>query len=160
MKIRIRLSILISLLIISIISGISFMLFFSEKQLLIRESIARRTDSTLAFAEVAKEVSMDATTSVDGGYLAWHEIATLQETAKAFATNIRDLKPGEISEPFKSQYGFHVIKVLNRRDARPYNLEEDYDLVKNYALNAKKQDEFNEWINELRSEMYIEVKER
>jgi len=126
----------------------------------IKEIAQRVKENGEDFAEVAKEVSMDPTTSNEGGYLSWHEIETLQETAKSFVTNIRNLKPGEISDPFKSQFGFHVIKLINRREARPYDLDQDWDMIENYALNAKKQQEFDEWIAELRSEMYIEIKER
>lgn len=64
------------------------------------------------FAKVAKELSKDPGSS-DGGDLGWF---TRERMVKEFADAAFALKPGEISQPVKSQFGWHVIKLEDRRN--------------------------------------------
>ena len=63
------------------------------------------------FAKVAKELSKDPGSS-DGGDLGWF---TKDRMVKEFADAAFAMKPGDISQPVKSQFGWHVIKVEERR---------------------------------------------
>ena len=72
------------------------------------------------FAELAKAHSEDVVSAQNGGELGWfgHGQMVPEFDAAAFA-----LKPGEISEPIKTGYGYHIIQLEERQDAAPQPLD-------------------------------------
>ena len=68
-----------------------------------------------SFAELAKEYSVDPSAQSNGGDLGFFEKKAMvpEFSAVAFA-----LKVGEVSEPVKSNFGWHIIQVLERKEAR------------------------------------------
>ncbi len=72
------------------------------------------------FAKVAKEVSQDPG-SADGGDLGWF---TKDRMVKEFAEAAFALKAGELSKPVKSQFGWHVIRLEERRPKAPPTFEQ------------------------------------
>lgn len=110
------------------------------------------------FASLAKESSDDESTAPQGGHLGWFEIDQLRETAPEFVTALRGVEPGGITDPFRTKYGFHILKLLERRQPRQLTLADDWDTIEQMALNDKKQREFEKWVEELRAEMFVEVK--
>ncbi len=72
------------------------------------------------FAELAKANSEDVVSAQNGGELGWfgHGQMVPEFDAAAFA-----LKPGEISEPIKTGYGYHIIQLEERQDAAPQPFE-------------------------------------
>lgn len=81
------------------------------------------------FAEIARQQSTDTGTAPNGGDLGWFPKGMMVEEFEevAFA-----LQPGQISEPVQSKFGWHVIKVIERDDARPLALE-TYNQLKDGA---------------------------
>ena len=77
----------------------------------IRDLITRGED----FAEMAKEYSEDPTTRKNGGDLGWLKKGATQ---KPFDEALFTLKPGEISEPVKTEQGWHLIKVLEKKKTK------------------------------------------
>jgi len=77
----------------------------------IRDLITRGED----FAEMAKEYSEDPTTRKNGGDLGWLKKGATQ---KPFDEALFALKPGEISEPVKTEQGWHLIKVLEKKKTK------------------------------------------
>ncbi|MCJ7498168.1 MAG: peptidylprolyl isomerase [candidate division Zixibacteria bacterium] len=67
------------------------------------------------FAEMAKEYSEDPTTRKNGGDLGWLKKGATQ---KPFDEALFALKPGEISEPVKTEFGWHLIKVLEKKKTK------------------------------------------
>lgn len=74
----------------------------------IREEILKGED----FAEMAEEYSEDPNTKYKGGDLGWLKKGSLREPME---NAIFSLKPGEVSEPVRSEYSMHLIKVLEKR---------------------------------------------
>ncbi|TAJ34947.1 MAG: peptidylprolyl isomerase [Reyranella sp.] len=75
-----------------------------------------------AFDKLAKDKSTDKASGAEGGDLGWFKKSDM---VKEFADAAFDLKKGELSEaPIKTQFGYHVIKVDDRRTAPPPALEE------------------------------------
>ena len=110
------------------------------------------------FDSLVAEYSDDESTVEDGGYLGEFEVEQLKQMAEEFAFVLDDLEPGEISEPVKTQYGFHVIKLHDRTSARKLSFEDDYDRIREIVLNFKKQERLEEWLDEKRKEVYVEYK--
>ena len=109
------------------------------------------------FAELAKTYSEDETTKDEGGDLGWLPIEMLQ--IEQFKNLAYTLNEGEISEPFKTPFGYHLVKLEEKKPARKLNLTDDYEDIKNIALNMKQQKVLTEWVEELKKSMYIEIKQ-
>jgi len=76
-----------------------------------------------------------------------------------FKTIVKDLQPGEISEPFKTEFGYHIV-LLNKRNAeRKISLENDWAKIEEIALNFKMEKEYQKWIQELKKNIPIEIHE-
>jgi peptidyl-prolyl cis-trans isomerase SurA len=105
------------------------------------------------FAELARAHSDDAT-SVRGGELDWiYPGDTVPDFERAFS----ELKIGEISEPVRTPFGYHLIQVLERRDA-DVSPERRRQQARQ-ALRERKSDEaFQEWLRQLRDQTYVELR--
>ncbi len=87
------------------------------------------------FAELAKQTSQGPS-SEDGGYLGTFEKRSM---VKPFADKAFSMKPGEISEPVRTQFGWHVIKIMDRLDATVTSLEEAADQIKTRLADQEMQ---------------------
>ncbi len=105
------------------------------------------------FAEMARANSDDAT-AARGGELDWvYAGDTLPEFERAY----RDLKIGEISEPVRTPFGYHLIQVLERRSADMS--PERKRLQARQVLRERKADEaYLEWLRQLRDQTYVELR--
>ena len=65
------------------------------------------------FADLAKKYSDDKGSAVNGGTLAWF---TKGQTVQAFEKVAFSLRKGEISRPFMSEFGYHIVKLLDKHD--------------------------------------------
>ena len=106
------------------------------------------------FAALAKSHSEDAASAVNGGDLGWINPGTM---VSEFEEQMALLKPGEISEPFKTQFGWHIVQALERREHD--NAE---DLLRDKAREIIRQRKIKEaeqnWLRQLRDEAYIEYR--
>ena len=76
---------------------------------------------------------------------------------------IRQLDEGEISTPTEVQLlngdrAFHIVKLQRRVPAHRVDLEHDYERIQQYALQDKRSRKMDEWIDELRDEIYVDVR--
>jgi peptidyl-prolyl cis-trans isomerase SurA len=106
------------------------------------------------FAALAKANSDDRGSASRGGDLGWTNPG---DFVPAFAKVMNELAPGAISEPFKSQFGWHIVQVLGRRD---YDNTEQYQRARaREALRARKIDErLQQWVRRIRDEAYVEYR--
>jgi len=105
--------------------------------------------------KLVTQYSSDQKSIQKGGDLGWFAPAELPDEFKG---PLADLKAGQVTEPLRTQFGVHIVKVLDRVFARPVTLQDDPDRVRRMAL-AKKQDEiFRKWVEELKTQTYIERK--
>jgi len=109
------------------------------------------------FETIAKQYSDDETTQEQGGHLGLFEVDNLQE--QEFKTAIETLQPGEISQPFKTRFGWHILKLNNRQEPRQISMEKDWERIETYALNMKRQKEFQKWLEEIKKDVYVEIKQ-
>ena len=108
-----------------------------------------------SFEKLAKEYSSDPSSKDQGGDLGWLPLDYLQ--IEQFKQVADTLKEGEISAPFLTRFGYHIVQLEGRRPAGPMTLEQDWDQIKNMALNDKQQRLLEEWVKELRQDVYIHV---
>lgn len=116
-------------------------------------SIKERLENKGDFAELARQYSEDSSNS-RGGDLGWLSPGT---TVPEFERAMDALKPGEISDPVQSPFGWHLIQVLERRNEDMSQERQRVDARK--ALHARKSDEsYQEWVRQLRDLAYIEYR--
>ncbi|MFH1941051.1 MAG: peptidylprolyl isomerase [bacterium] len=124
------------------------------------DTLLRIREKALAgedFSELAKEYSQDVSTKDQGGDLGWLPLQDLQIQEFKIATDTLDV--GQISLPFQTQFGYHLVKVEGKSEARPYSLEKDWDEISQAALSTKRQQIFSQWVEEIKKGVYIEIKE-
>jgi peptidyl-prolyl cis-trans isomerase SurA len=116
----------------------------------LRERILKGED----FAGIASTTSQDPGSAPDGGDLGWTGPGTF---VPAFDKAIADLKVNEISEPFKTQYGWHIVQMLG---SRTYDSTDDVRRQRAFAaIRESKADEETElWLRRLRDEAFVEIK--
>jgi peptidyl-prolyl cis-trans isomerase SurA len=115
-------------------------------------ALKQRLDNHAAdFAELAKANSNDGSAS-KGGDLGW---VYAGDMVPEFERVMNTLKEGEISAPVQTQFGFHLIEVLGRRDEDVS--QERQRAEARQALRARKSDEsYQEWLRQLRDRAYVE----
>ncbi|WP_448950486.1 peptidylprolyl isomerase [Labrys neptuniae] len=91
------------------------------------------------FAKVAKDVSKDPGSAEQGGDLGWF---TKDRMVKEFADAAFGMKPGEVSQPVKSQFGYHVIKLEERRPKAPPALDTVKSQISDYLTQKAQQELF------------------
>ena len=123
------------------------------------KDIYKQLEEGADFSAMVIEHSNDPSTNQDQGHLGVYEVDQLKTMAKEFVFALRDVKIGSYSEPVKTQYGFHVLKLNNREDAREIDFEKDYDRIAERALNFKKQKELQKWMEKIKQEVFIEYKD-
>ena len=86
------------------------------------------------FSNLAMEHSQDEETSKIGGDIGWFELPNMPDEFRFVAM---ELEPGEISEPFKTRFGFHVLKMSDRTESRPMGLIRDWERMSRMAMLEK-----------------------
>jgi len=116
----------------------------------LRERILKGED----FGGLASTNSADPGSAPDGGDLGWSGPGTF---VPEFDKAIADLKADEISEPFKSRYGWHIVQMLG---TRTYDSTDDVRRQRAFAaIRESKADEETElWLRRLRDEAFVEIK--
>jgi peptidyl-prolyl cis-trans isomerase SurA len=124
----------------------------SEAKLKI-DRIRERLDLGAKFEEQAKLNSEDASAN-KGGDLGW---VSPGDTVPEFERAMNALKPGEISAPVRTQFGWHLIQVEDRR-TQDITAERQRDQAR-MALRQRKSDEaFQDWVRQTRDRAYVEIK--
>jgi peptidyl-prolyl cis-trans isomerase SurA len=122
-----------------------------QKLMTIRDRIVNKGENFMAVASV---VSEDPGSAAEGGDLGW---AGPGSYVPEFEKQLSQLQPDEISQPFRTQFGWHIIQLLGRRQ-----FDTTEEIVRQQAfraLRAAKVDEETElWLRRLRDEAYVEFK--
>ncbi|MCB9357442.1 MAG: peptidylprolyl isomerase [Calditrichaeota bacterium] len=119
------------------------------------ESLVVRLRNGADFAELALALSQDTKTASNGGDLGWFSPAELPDE---FRAPLEGKEKGDITEPFRTDFGVHIIKVTDRVFSRKISLEEDYSRIEQLALAKKQDEEFRKWIGEVAAETYVQRK--
>jgi len=106
------------------------------------------------FAAIAAVTSQDPSSAADGGDLGWTGPGSF---VPEFEKQLQSLGENEISKPFKTQYGWHIVQVLGRRD---HDATEDRKTQQAYAQlrEAKAEEETELWLRRLRDEAFVEYR--
>ncbi|MDP1766388.1 MAG: peptidylprolyl isomerase [Methylotenera sp.] len=115
--------------------------------------IKERLDNNEKFEALARQYSEDSTAS-NGGDLGW---VNPGDTVPQFEKAMNDLKDGQTSQPVRSQFGWHIIQVIERRSQDMS--KESARLKARQEIRGRKADEaYQDWIRELRDRAYVELR--
>ena len=106
------------------------------------------------FAALAKSNSQDTLSAAKGGDLGWVNPGDL---VPAFEETMDTLQPGQLSQPFKTQFGWHILEVQERRE---HDSTDEYKRSKARQLirSRKSDEELLLWLRRLRDESYVEYR--
>ncbi|WP_290741832.1 peptidylprolyl isomerase [Haliea sp.] len=106
------------------------------------------------FAELARQYSKDIGSAAEGGDLGW---TTPGQMVPEFEAAMADTAVGEISEPVKSQFGWHILEVMERREQ-----DMTAQAIRNRATEAlhqrKYEEELDAWLRKIRDEAFVDIK--
>ncbi|EPN0074610.1 peptidylprolyl isomerase SurA [Vibrio cholerae] len=123
----------------------------AQKQL--NEFVQRIKNGEVTFAELAQQYSQDPGSAAQKGELGYQ---TPDLYVPEFKHQIETLPVGQISEPFKTVHGWHIVEVLDRRE-----VDRTDSALKNKAyrilFNRKFNEEASAWLQELRASAFVDV---
>lgn len=115
--------------------------------------LKERIDNGVKFDELARLHSEDGS-ATKGGDLGWINPG---DTVPDFEKAMDALRPGEVSQPVQSPFGWHLIQVLERRDQDV--TQERQKLLARQALRERKAEEaFQDWVRQIRDSAYVELR--
>lgn len=115
--------------------------------------LKERIENGADFAELARLHSDDLSAS-KGGDLGW---LSPGDTVPEFERTMDSLRPGELSEPIQTPFGWHLIQVLERRDQDV--TQERRRIEARQAIRARKAEEaFDDWVRQMRDRAYVEYR--
>jgi len=118
------------------------------------EAVRQRLVGGEDFAKVAKEASQDDATARLGGDLGWF---SGDAYGTRVAETIKSLKNGEISQPFQTEVGWHVLQLVDTRNTdKTADLQRDQ--AKRMLFQRKGEDEYESFLRQIRSEAYVEIR--
>lgn len=118
--------------------------------------IARRLEEGEDFAELARQHSDDPGSRNEGGELGWQPPGQMVD---AFEQQVDQLDPGERSRPFRSEFGWHIVEVQDRRQ-RDATQELRRQRARQAIGERRMEEEYEIWLRRLRDEAYIEYRLR
>ena len=115
--------------------------------------IKREVQAGGDFAKFARTYSQDGSAS-QGGDLGW---ISPGETVPEFERAMNTLQDGQISDPVRSEYGYHLIQVLGRREAEG-SVAQQMDLARQAIGQRKAEQAYADWLRQLRDTAYVDYK--
>jgi peptidyl-prolyl cis-trans isomerase SurA len=106
------------------------------------------------FGDLAKEYSEDIGSAAEGGNLGW---TSPGQMVPEFERTMAATAVGEVSEPVRTQFGWHILEVLERRDQDMSN-EATRAKAMNYLHDRKYQEELDAWLRQIRDEAFVDIK--
>ncbi|MBF8640982.1 MULTISPECIES: peptidylprolyl isomerase [Pseudomonas] len=118
------------------------------------ERLRERIEGGEDFAELAKSFSEDPGSALNGGDLNWINPESL---VPEFREVMNSTSAGQLSQPFRTQYGWHILEVLGRR-ATDNSEQVRQQQALNLLRNRKYDQELQLWLRQIRDEAYVEIK--
>ncbi len=117
-------------------------------------SLKERIEGGEDFAELAKEYSDDIGSAQEGGELGWTNPGQMVAEFEAAMANA---EVGVITEPVRSEFGWHILEVTGRR-TEDFSEQVRRNQVASYLREAKYEEELENWLREIREEAFVDIK--
>jgi len=117
-------------------------------------SLVERIRGGEDFAALARQYSDDIGSAAEGGELGWTNPGQMVPEFEAAMVSATE---GEVTEPFRSEFGWHILEVIGRRD-KDFSSEIQRNQVANYIREQKYQEELDAWLRKIREEAFVDIK--
>tara|TARA_R110001599_G_scaffold353591_1_gene594137 strand:- start:26589 stop:27818 length:1230 start_codon:yes stop_codon:yes gene_type:complete len=117
-------------------------------------SLRVRAEAGEDFSELAREYSEDIGSAQEGGELGW---TSPGQMVPEFQTAMDATAVGEISEPIRTQFGWHILLVEGRRE-QDMTSEAVRQKAADFLHNRKYQEELDAWLQQIRDEAFVDIK--
>ncbi|MEQ8207258.1 MAG: peptidylprolyl isomerase, partial [Woeseia sp.] len=118
------------------------------------EDASERISNGENFGEVAKLISDDPGSAADGGEMGWKGPGTF---VPEFEQAAKNAEIGEITEPFRTRFGWHILEVMGKR-----TYDNTEDLKESNCVqrvqNSKLANESELWLRRIRDEAYVDTR--
>jgi len=126
----------------------------SEEARALAKNLKNRILSGEDFEEVAREYSEDIGSAQEGGELGW---ASPGQMVPVFENAMAQAEINEVTDPFESPYGWHILQVLERRQQDVTELV-NRNRAEDFLHNRKYQEELDAWLRQIRDEAFVDIK--
>lgn len=116
------------------------------------EEVLKKLENGGDFAGLAKEYSTDEGSAANGGSLGYFGKGQM---VAEFEDAAFKLEVGKISEPVKTEHGYHIIKVTDKKEAKEATLKDSKEQIKETLLTEKLQTEYATWLQKKEEEYKI-----
>ena len=106
------------------------------------------------FGELARQYSDDIGSATEGGNLGWTNPGQM---VPEFEATMAGTTEGSVSQPFRSEFGWHILEVKARRD-KDFSGEVRRNQVAGYIRDQKYQEELDAWLRKIREEAFVDIK--
>jgi len=106
------------------------------------------------FGALARQYSDDIGSAAEGGELGWTNPGQM---VPEFEAAMAAAEEGVVTEPFRSEFGWHILEVTGRRD-KDFSGEIQRNQVANYIREQKYQEELDAWLRKIREEAFVDIK--
>ena len=117
-------------------------------------TLRERANNGEDFGGLARSNSQDRGSAVNGGDLGWLNPG---DVVPAFEEQMDRLAVGEISDPFRTQFGFHIIEVVDRR-THDGTEEVRRAQAREVIRQRKTEEDLQSWLRQLRDEAFVEYR--
>ncbi len=117
------------------------------------KKLKKRAESGEDFSRLVKQYSDDIETKEHDGNLG--ELY-LDQLNPLFSEAVKDLEVGAVSEPLKTEFGFHLFKVIAKPEPHVPELEEIKDLVREYIIQKRTKEKTEELLDRIMPHFYVE----
>jgi len=118
------------------------------------EELMERIRNGEEFGALARQYSDDIGSAAEGGELGWTNPGQM---VPEFEATMASAKDGEVTSPFRSEFGWHILEVTGRRD-KDFSGEMQRNQVANHIRDQKYQEELDAWLRKIREEAFVDIK--
>ncbi len=119
------------------------------------DSVATAVRDSGDYCLLAQTYSQDEESQKNCGELGWYPIS---EMFPEFKLALENAAVDDIVGPVSTQFGWHILRVLDRRSERTLDLKEDWDSIKEMARREKTNRVVFQWIEGIRAETYVDIR--
>jgi peptidyl-prolyl cis-trans isomerase SurA len=116
--------------------------------------LKERIDNGEDFTSLAQEHSDDIGSAQEGGELGWTNPGQM---VPEFETAMANAEIGVVTEPVRSEFGWHILEVTGRR-TEDFAEQVRRNQVANYLREAKYEEELDNWLRKIRDEAFVDIK--
>ena len=115
--------------------------------------LSKKISTKNNFVSIAKEYSKDETTKDNGGLLGWINTDTYQ--VEELSSVIKNIPENTCSTPILTDFGYHLLWIDEIEEGGLPTIEKNWIKLEQLALNKKKSDWYSNWIEKIKTKVYI-----